>query len=186
MRKSTKIFTLMQPHIYLNLPKPKGIDIYVFVGNKNQEGIKLYASVVLLREQTLFPQVVIPNKVQVYGSQYEHFGAGLHWDPGRKYRQKVSLAAWHLKALDRPSLRCSSGPNTPDTTACIAKFIEKQLGCSMKILGGGSAAGLSPCNSTSQLRKLAYFTLKLSRAEANAIYRLTGCLAPCEKYDYQG
>ena len=180
-----KIFTLIQPDIYLSLPKSQGIDIYVFVCNKNQEGIKCI-KLLLYMQEVLFPQVVIPNKVQVYGSQYEHFGAGLHWDPGRKYRQKVVLAGWHSKALDRSSLRCSSGPNTPDTTACIANFIEKQLGCTINILGRGSTAELSPCNTTTQLKHLEDVTIKLSRAEANTIYHLTGCLAPCEKFDYQG
>ena len=44
--------------------------------------------------------------------------------------------------------------------------------------------GLPRCNSKAQLGKLSNITKELHEAHAEAIYKLTGCLSPCEKYEY--
>ena len=61
-----------------------------------------------------------------------------------------------------------------------SKFIEGQLGCSTKIQGSG-APQKKPCNNVTQLQTL---SRKFHEADANNIYKITGCLASCEKDEY--
>ena len=81
-----------------------------------------------------FLQMYVPNWVNVYGSQHMSIKAFSY----KSYRQEVIISKSHLKALDQPSERCVEDTKTQNVSACIAKFIEGQLGCSAKIQGGDS------------------------------------------------
>ena len=89
-----------------------------------------------------------------------------------------------MNALDQPSERCTIETRTPNTSGCIADFIEKQLGCSITIHSSGSST-MPPCNSSSQFKNLKEIQYKLAYSDANTIYKMTGCLAACQRYEYQ-
>ena len=88
-----------------------------------------------------------------------------------------------MKALDRPSRRCTSKINRPNTTQCIANFIQMELGCSPNILGSQYPDGIT-CKNKSQLDMLSNITKKLQNADENDVYDMTGCLSACEKDEY--
>ena len=124
-------------------------------------------------------QMVVPNKVGIYGSQYIFIKLG---NISKKKLQKISISRSHLKALDQPSEYCDNGVQTLSTSACIAQFTEKHLECSTKIHGMFSAN--MTCNETSQLMRFANISIEFEEADANAVYEKTGCLASCEKDEY--
>ena len=119
----------------------------------------------------------VPNRVKVFGSQYITIRVGVHH---RSYHQIMTISKSHLKALDQPSEHCAEDTKLLNVSACIAKFIEGQLGCSAKIQGSGSPQKI-PCNNVTQLKTMSQ---KFQEADANKIYRTTGCLASCEKDEY--
>ena len=87
----------------------------------------------------------------------------------------------HLKRQDKPSEPCTSDIHMMDTTACISKFIQEQIGCRLKNQGPtrtNDTGGL-PCQF--QLREFADISGKLQYASAATIYNMTGCLSACEK-----
>ena len=78
----------------------------------------------------------IPNWVDVYGSNYFRVKNNIIYvNQSRTYSQTINIAKSGLKALDQPSERCDNGAAVPSTSSCIAKYIEKQLGCSINIHG---------------------------------------------------
>ena len=120
--------------------------------------------------------------VNVYGSQYYCFIGKLVWDQGQAYSKMMTLTKVHTKALDQQSERCTSSSMTPNTSACVARFVEGQIGCRMNSRG---SMNLPPCNSTSQLSALMEINNRLRFSDANTLYKMTGCLAPCERDEYQ-
>ena len=124
----------------------------------------------------------IPNQINVYGSQYKF---AHQFDGEKSYDWKIFLTRTRMKAVDQPSQRCTDIGDY-DTSACIARYIEKELGCNPRIHGSGtSIAQLRLCNSTTQLKRLANISMDLMETDANGIYNVTGCLASCEKNKYQ-
>ena len=128
--------------------------------------------------------MIVPNWVKVFGSKYiktpfTDSNKNLLW-----YNQRLSMERSHFKALDRPSEPCASNEKSSQTSACIAKFIEKQTGCNIRIYGSTQSVTQPPCNSLGQLRNLTSIVSKLHEADARTIYEQTGCLASCERYEY--
>ena len=101
----------------------------------------------------------------------------------KKFSQVIYITQTHLKALDQPTQRCSQEAMNTNTSACIASFIEKQLGCNTKILGS-QYSNTPPCTTKSQLLALANISRMLDEADENDIYEMTGCLSSCEKDSY--
>ena len=95
----------------------------------------------------------------------------------------IYISKTHVKALNQPFRRCTSKTKSPNTTKCIASFIERELGCSPNILGSQYPDGI-PCNNKSQLVGLANITRFFRSADVNEIYGMTGCLSACEKDEY--
>ena len=85
-----------------------------------------------------------------------------------------------MKALDQPSRHCTSETNNPNTTLCLASYIEKQIGCSPNIEGSQFPGGIT-CNNKSHLDDLVNLMKKFQNADENEIYAITGCLSACEK-----
>ena len=104
----------------------------------------------------------VPNWVKVYGSQYMSIQA---YSSYKSYKQKITISKSHLKSLDQPSERCTEDTKGPNVSACIAKFIEGQLGCSAKIQGSGSTQKIT-CNNVTQLKTLSD---KFKDADANLL-----------------
>ena len=137
----------------------------------------------------------IPNWVNVFGSNYirlrdkgaKHssasFGDVLRPENDKHYQQIMTISKTRLNALDKPSERCTN-TREPDTTSCIVRHFEEELGCSINIHGGGGA-GLAPCSTNEGFNAMRNMTKILDEAESNTIYSLTGCLSSCQRDDYQ-
>ena len=123
--------------------------------------------------------MIIPNMVKAFGSQIMEFGLSSQSDI------RLKIAKSHMKALDQPSQPCKKDIGGPNTSECIAKFIEDQIGCSIK-LHGISINNRRTCKSRLQLYNLANTLKELKHADDKTIYELTGCLASCERHEYQG
>lgn len=100
------------------------------------------------------------------------------------YTQDLNIAKSHLKAIDQPTRRCSNEATSPDTSACLATFVESELGCSPNIQGSQYPIGVF-CSTEKQLQDLTNITRIFQEADENEIYELTGCLSACEKDIYR-
>ena len=125
----------------------------------------------------------MPNEVNVFGNANHEIDLdALNTCQGSK-SQVLRIKKSHLKALDQPSNRCSAESTNLNTSACIANFIEREIGCNPNIQG--SRYSKRPlCNSTSQLARLQNISNKLLQSHDNDIYAMTGCLSSCEKDFY--
>ena len=89
-----------------------------------------------------------------------------------------------MKSLDQPAQRCKYGMPELNTSACIAQFIEEQMGCSVNILG--SQYSTRPkCSTKEDMLSMANISKFIEEANGNDIYDMTGCLSPCEKDEYK-
>ena len=100
------------------------------------------------------------------------------------YQLEMEITKTGLRALDQPRERCDISTRDPNTSECIAKYIENQLGCSINMHAGEKRADMSPCTRSSELEGLFNITRKLADANANTIFEVTGCLASCNRYEY--
>ena len=96
------------------------------------------------------------------------------------FNYNIHIEKYHVKALDQPSSHCNSETNRPNTTVCLASYIEKQIGCSPNIQGSQFPEGI-PCNNKSHLDGLVNIMKVFQTADDNEIYAITGCLSACEK-----
>ena len=126
-------------------------------------------------------QMVVPNFQQVYGTQYLMIQPGaLGFTYFRSYIYKITVTKYHMRGLNKPSEPCSDHIGNPNTTVCIARYIEQQLGCNPRILGSPMSSK-TYCKSSSQLRSLANITSRFTQSNAKEIYETTGCRASCER-----
>ena len=133
-----------------------------------------------------FLQMFVPNYRKIYGSQHTMTNLRGGFERGKHYFYKVELTKYHLIALDQPSELCDSESNNPDTSSCLLKFIERELGCRPRIYGvDGLSQKHNYCNSSNQLKGLANISTQFSLMNANNIYSMTGCLPSCERDEYE-
>ena len=98
----------------------------------------------------------------------------------------IYISRTHIKALDQPSHRCTSGTTNPNTSACIASYIMEQIGCQAKVEGNQNYNGTVPlCQTKAQLLALRDITNTLQEANGNEIYEMAGCLSACSKHQYR-
>ena len=125
--------------------------------------------------------MIFPNMVKAFGSQSVEFQFYF------SSTVKLKIAKTMMKALDQPSQPCSNHIISPSTSECIANFIEDQIGCRIKLHGNNNGINKKKtCNSGFQLQYLAKILSELKHADEKTIYELTGCLASCERHEYQG
>ena len=133
-------------------------------------------------------QMFIPNQVGVYGSRYfeakDPDSDEIDVDRYGCYQLEMEISKTGLRALDQPRERCDMSTKEPNTSQCIARYIENQLGCSISIHGGRKGADMSPCSQSSELDELFNITRRLADASANTVFEITGCLASCNRYEY--
>ena len=122
----------------------------------------------------------VPHHENLYGSQFFSIKSG--FDHNKTYYFKITLTKVHVKEFDQPSERCSKF-RYPNTSVCIASYIEKQLGCNPRIFGS-SLTSKPFCYKLSDLRSLATLTTEFRQYSGNKIYETTGCLASCERDEY--
>ena len=118
-------------------------------------------------------QIVIPNEVNIFGSVSHEVNVG-------ECAVGLNIKRIHMKVLDQPSHRCESEASDINTSACVADFIEKQLGCNPNIQGSQHSTR-TPCTTKSQLLQLKHYLDMFREYDDNDVYNLTGCLSPCKK-----
>ena len=94
-------------------------------------------------------QIVTPNEVNIFGSASHEVNEG-------ECGVRLNIKRIHMKALDQPSQRCESEASDINTSACVADFIEKQLGCNPNIQGSQYSTR-TPCTTKYQLLQLKHF-----------------------------
>ena len=125
--------------------------------------------------------MIIPNMVKAFGSQSIEFGFQTQSDV------RLKIAKSHMNLLDQPSNPCKKDLGSQKTSKCIAKFVEDQIGCGIKLHGNSKGLiKMNTCKSALQLKKLAKILWELNYADEKTIYELTGCLASCVRHEYQG
>ena len=72
-------------------------------------------------------QMYVPNFLNVYGSQ--HAGTTITTNKGLSKHKTIKISKSRIIALDKLTEPCSTEPVAPDTTTCIANYIEEQLRC---------------------------------------------------------
>ena len=122
-------------------------------------------------------QMFVPNNVKSFGSTYYEFKVN-----DCSYVQVLSVEQTQWKYLDKPSHRCTHEKH-PNTTACIAGFVQSQVKCNVNILGGNSDFQNATC-SREQEKKFVNVSMQLEMAEDTLIYEMTGCLSACHKKKY--
>ena len=128
-------------------------------------------------------QAFVPNNVKLFGTGHISSSIGDTKCGIYQLHKNIYITKTHVKALDKLSRRCTSTLTSPDTTTCIANFIERQIGCSPNIDGSHYPDGI-PCNTKAQLLSLANITRVFQNAVESEIYKMTGCLSACEKDHY--
>ena len=132
--------------------------------------------------------MILPNNKNVYGSASTIVSALNRYSSTvfeycstmEKYSQVLYIRRTHIKAIDQPFQRCNQKNINTNTSACIAKFLERKLGCNPMILG--SQFSKTPkCSTKVQLMALANASKLFENADENDIYKMTGCLSPCIK-----
>ena len=123
----------------------------------------------------------IPNFNRVYGSYALYYVVP---DSMRSHRSTWAMTRSRIKAIDQSSQRCVDKRDF-DTSACIARHIEEELGCNPRIHGSSPSTPSRPCNSSTQLRHLTRISDELSSMNAQKIFETTGCMASCEKDIYE-
>ena len=122
------------------------------------------------------------------GNEFKIFGStgvslnGLDNCQGLQY-QKLHIKKSRVKALDQPSQRCNAESTSINTSACIASFIARQIGCNPNIEGSQHSKRLL-CRTKSQLLQFQNISNILSESNENDVYVMTGCLSSCEKDVY--
>ena len=136
-------------------------------------------------------QAFVPNGRNVYGSASavinirNDYGYECgKWTHTSKFSQVIDIAKTNIKAINRPTQRCSQENEKIDSSACIAKFVETKLGCNTMILGSRNSK-LPACRTNAELMALVNISKILEQADDNDIYEMTGCLSPCKRYQYK-
>ena len=125
----------------------------------------------------------MPSGNTVYGSARQivplSVGGCHNWQQ-KKYSNVIYITKTRIKALDRPTERCDQENTRVNTSACIAEFIQRKVGCNVMTLGSQYSKS-QPCTTKSQLLALANISKTLGKSDGNDIFEITGCLSACEK-----
>ena len=105
----------------------------------------------------LYFQVYLPNTSRLFGSTYMITFTNKCPQRTSNHNQVIYITKHHIKALDQPTQRCDGKTPSINTSACIADFIEKQIGCNTMIQGSQYSTG-DRCSAKSDLLALANMT----------------------------
>ena len=122
----------------------------------------------------------IPQIINIYGSWMTHFSP----TSTHSYKYYWITTRTHVKAIDQSSQRCMDQKDH-GTSACIARYVEEELGCNPRIHGSRPSSPSRLCNSYSQLKHLVRISRELSKMDANGMYKTTGCMPSCERDTYK-
>ena len=124
-------------------------------------------------------QMIIPSLVKIFGSQETNAA----FTKGDHYMIRYKISRTKKISLNLPSEPCSNSIS-PNTSYCIAKWIQDKIGCTMNLHGTGILDELPHCKTESQVMQLGQILSKLKFADAKIVYEQTGCMAGCEKHIY--
>ncbi len=97
--------------------------------------------------------------------------------------QSIQLKRVYWKLVNNDNRPCQEDVTGKESLVeCIDKYIEKQVGCSSKFQP--SHKNLELCTTESQYKQWAKVSGGIVTLGENEIYNLTGCLGPCEMFDY--
>ncbi len=100
-----------------------------------------------------------------------------------RVHQSVQLRRVHWKLLDRESHHCQENPKgQANLVTCIDEYIERRVGCSSKLQI--SPKKMQVCSTHNQYRMWAEVIQQVITLGENEIFSLTGCMGPCEMFDY--
>ena len=122
-------------------------------------------------------QMYVPNNVKSFGSashgvKVKNCNTAHH----------LSVEQTQLKYLEE-SFPCTKEEH-PDTTSCIAEFLQDHLRCNINILGANSDFQNETC-SEEQRKEMFRVSKQLETADDKMIYDMTnGCLSACNKKKY--
>ena len=122
----------------------------------------------------------MPNKVNVFGSTYKIVPIEKRVCPKMIKEKVIHIKKIRVKALDNPDQRCATDATKPDTSACIASYIEKEIGCN-PMVQGSQYSNRVPCTTKEQLHSLQNITETFEESDGNTLFDITGCLSSCEK-----
>ena len=125
----------------------------------------------------------MPNTSRLFGSTYMITFTNKCPQRTSNHNQVIYITKHHIKALDQPTQRCDGKTPSINTSACIADFIEKQIGCNTMIQGSQYSTG-DRCTAKSDLLALANMAEVFQNADGNDIHDTTGCMFSCEKDHY--
>ena len=87
----------------------------------------------------------LPNYEKTFGSSFLKITLPHStWQRERKgssrfvYSKDYLIKKTYLKALDKDQQRCDQDNTMWNTTKCITRFLEQEIGCSMGLVGGAS------------------------------------------------
>ena len=125
----------------------------------------------------------MPNEVKVFGSsRYEVNVNALDTCSGAK-SQILHIKKSHLKAVDQPSYRCRDKSADTNASACIANYMERELGCNPNVFGSKYSKG-PPCTTKDQLRHFDRISGELLGSNDHDVYTMTGCSPLCDRNVY--
>ena len=96
-------------------------------------------------------QSYVPNRRGLFGSAIKTLARLMEGDEGHKkdFEFDFHLKKIVWKTLSTEKMPCDEHSKYPDTTGCITTYLERVIGCSMKLLGGdpnlSRYARLFPC-----------------------------------------
>ena len=80
------------------------------------------------------------------------------------------------KTLDQPSQRCLDSDSEPvNTMSCIEDYIQRTVGC----------YGTTCYSDSEKLAKYVDISKRLQNSDGDDIFKLTGCLAACQRNEFQ-
>ena len=150
-------------------------------------------------------QMFLPNHEETFGSQYLKIDSPAKSDTltavrTKSYYQEYKISRTNWMSLDHEESRCNSQQSKENTTKCITEYLESKIGCSMGLQL--SFTGLKRltwallwmyepltiflfrCNTTKEFEAYAILSHKISDGNETEIFKLTGCLSSCNKYEY--
>ena len=78
-------------------------------------------------------QIYVPKTDEIYGSELTVLTPEMR-PAGTTAVKSYKLKRTRVKSLDTPTKRCDSNGSKANVTACITRYLERMIGCSMGLV----------------------------------------------------
>ena len=119
-------------------------------------------------------QFFLPNKKKIFGSDFFEMNTFELMNPRTFFQEFEVSVKSKWKTLDQPSQRCLDSDHV-DTMGCIEDYIKRTVGC----------YGSECYSDTEKLAKFVNISKRLQNFDGEDIFKLTGCLAACQRNEFQ-